>query len=243
MNNGFIQLHRQLLEWEWYTDQKTFKLFLHCLLKANHKEQNWRGQTIKRGQFITSLQHLSNETGLSVKQVRTALSNLIKTGELGKQSTSINTLITVTCYDKYQVKGKPKANGGQTEGKQRATNNNDNKENNENKSFKSERDFLDWFNKGCEVLRGKRGRFKVLDKTSSNNLKKLNTCYSRDEFKHALKMMHKEGWADQTNNFHPEHFLRNRNFNKFLNLHEVDFMTVEEKYNHELKKALGHDTK
>lgn len=131
MNNGFIQLHRKLLEWEWYTDQKTFRLFLHCLLKANHKEQNWRGQTIKRGQFITSLQHLSNETGLSVKQVRTALSNLIKTGELGKQSTSINTLITVTCYDKYQSKGKPKANEGQTEGKQRATNNNDNKENNE----------------------------------------------------------------------------------------------------------------
>ena len=104
---GFIQLHRKLLEWEWYTDQKTFKLFLHCLLKANFKDKDWRGKTIKRGQFVTSISHLSSETGLSIKQVRTALENLESTGEVDKQTTNLNTWITILYYDKYQSEGKP----------------------------------------------------------------------------------------------------------------------------------------
>ena len=83
------------------------------------------------------MQNLALETGLSVKEVRTCLKKLEKTGELGKQSTKLNTLITVTCYDKYQTKGKQEAKQGQSRGKQRATTNNDNNDNNENKfSFK-----------------------------------------------------------------------------------------------------------
>jgi len=62
--NGFIKLHRQLKEWEWYTDNNVKSLFLHCLLSANFKEKKWQGKTIKRGQFITSLNHLSIETGM-----------------------------------------------------------------------------------------------------------------------------------------------------------------------------------
>lgn len=126
---GYIQLHRKLMEWEWYTDQKTFKVFLHCLLKANFKDNKWRGKTIKRGQFITSLSNFASETGLSVKQVRTALDNLESTGEVGKQSTSVNTCITVIYYDKYQSEGKPSTT---PKGKQRANKgqqlNNDNKD-------------------------------------------------------------------------------------------------------------------
>ena len=73
---GFISLHRKILNWEWYDEPNTFKMFIHCLLRANHKDSSWRGEDIKRGQFITSLSHLATETGLSVKQVRTALKNL-----------------------------------------------------------------------------------------------------------------------------------------------------------------------
>lgn len=131
MNEGFITIERSILYWEWYDNIPAKVLFLHCLLKANHKPNNWRGIDIKRGQFITSIQKLSDETGLTTKQVRTALKNLEKTNELGKQTTSANTLISITNYDLYQSKGKQKANEGQGEGKQRATNNNDNNENNE----------------------------------------------------------------------------------------------------------------
>lgn len=132
---GFITLHRKLLEWEWYDHTNTKVLFIHCLLKANHKPAKWRGFDIKRGEFITSISNLSRETGLTVKQVRIALDNLVNTGELGKQSTSSNTTISVLKYDNYQTKGKPldkpKANQGQGEGKVGAITNNDNNDNNE----------------------------------------------------------------------------------------------------------------
>ncbi len=137
---GFITLHRKLLEWEWYDHTNTKVLFIHCLLKANHKTAKWRGFDIKRGEFITSISNLSRETGLTVKQVRIALDNLVNTGELGKQSTSSNTTISVLKYDNYQTKGKPsgkvEANQGQGKGKVRATTNNDNNEVNEIKEKK-----------------------------------------------------------------------------------------------------------
>lgn len=142
---GFIVVYRDILNWEWYTDVNTAHLFVHCILKANHTNANWRGVEIKRGSFITSLQSLSTETGLTVKQVRNSLEKLEKTGEVANCSTSKYRIITVKNYDMYQNEGKQKgkqegkvrankrANKGQGEGKQRATNNNDNNKNNDNK--------------------------------------------------------------------------------------------------------------
>jgi hypothetical protein len=131
---GFIVLHRQILNWEWYDHLPTKVLFIHCLLRANHAEGKWRGQGFKRGQFITSLNSLATETGLTIKQVRIALENLEKTKELGKQTTSQNTLLTVLNYDLYQSKGTPKDKGGakvgQSKGKGGATDNNNNNVNN-----------------------------------------------------------------------------------------------------------------
>jgi len=132
MNEGFVTLQRRILDWEWYDNLPTKVLFIHCLLKANHKDNNWRGVFIKRGQFVTSTNTLANETGLTIKQVRTALKNLEKTKELGKVSTSLSTLISVINYDTYQTEGKVRASQGQGKGKVRATNNNDNNDNNEN---------------------------------------------------------------------------------------------------------------
>lgn len=144
MDTGFILLHRKLLEWEWYDDINTKSLFIHCLLKANHKDNNWRGQLIKRGQFFTSLNHLSFDLKLTTKQIRLSLEKLIKTNEIQSKGANKGTMITVCNYDSYQKKqilkdkqtDKERANKGQTEGKQRATNNNDKKGNNDNNDYK-----------------------------------------------------------------------------------------------------------
>lgn len=137
---GWIQLHRKMREWEWFTDVNTCHLFLYCLLRANHKDTKWRGITIGRGQFITSLDTMSKETGLSVMQVRTAIKKLELTKDITNQSTSINRLITVTNYNIYQDDNKPvnKAltNEQQTDNKRVTTDNNDNNDNNENNENK-----------------------------------------------------------------------------------------------------------
>ena len=102
MNEGFIKIYRQLLEWEWYTDVNTKVLFLHCLLKANYKTKKYQKNTVKKGSFVTSLESLSKETGLTIRQTRTALEHLISTGELTNKSSSKSRIITVVNYDKYQ---------------------------------------------------------------------------------------------------------------------------------------------
>lgn len=118
---GFILLHRQIIQWEWYQTPNTFRLFVHCLLMANFSDGRFEGKEIKRGQFVTSIDHLSKETKLSVKEVRTALNHLIGTGELASESCNRYRIITVVQYDKYQSEGKQKgrqwASEGQAEGK------------------------------------------------------------------------------------------------------------------------------
>jgi len=106
MADAFIKLHRKLLDWEWYDDPNTFRLFIHCLLKANWKAANWHGLEIQPGQFVTSLATLSEETQLSVRQVRVALDHLIMTKELTNKSHSKFRIITVNNWNLYQVSDK-----------------------------------------------------------------------------------------------------------------------------------------
>ena len=121
----FIKIYRRMLKWEWYTDVNTKVLFLHCLLKANWKDGSWHGVPYKRGQFITSLPTLADETGLTIKQVRTALSHLKRTGEVADKTYSKFRIITVLSYDSFQATGRQKgrqgADKGQAEGRQGAT--------------------------------------------------------------------------------------------------------------------------
>jgi len=102
MFNGWVKIHRSLLDWEWYHDIKVVRLFLHLLLKANHKDRKFEGQTIKRGQHVTSISSLSKETGLTGQQIRTALSKLISTNEITNKSTNKYRILTINNYDKYQ---------------------------------------------------------------------------------------------------------------------------------------------
>lgn len=100
--DGWIKLHRSLIEWEWFQDINTTHLFILILLKANTQDKMWQGTCIKRGQFISSLRHLSEETGLSVAQVRRCIDNLKNTGEITHQNCVKYGLFTVINYDKYQ---------------------------------------------------------------------------------------------------------------------------------------------
>lgn len=60
------------------------------------------GETIPRGSFVTSLDSLGKELGLSVQEIRTALKHLISTGELTSKSTNKYRIITVVNYEMYQ---------------------------------------------------------------------------------------------------------------------------------------------
>ena len=99
---GYINLYRQFLEWEWYDDANTMRLFIHCLLLANYKNKKWRGKTIERGQFITSQPKLANSLKLSIMQIRNSLNKLKTTGEITVSTTADYSIITVKNYNLYQ---------------------------------------------------------------------------------------------------------------------------------------------
>lgn len=78
------------------------RLFIHCLLKANHKQKDWHGIQIRRGQFVTSLSSLSKELRISERSIRTSIKRLKMTGEVTDRTTNRFRLITITHYDDYQ---------------------------------------------------------------------------------------------------------------------------------------------
>jgi hypothetical protein len=130
MNNqqGWIKLHRQILEWEWYSDNNCFRLFLHLLLKANHKEKRFKGIELKVGSIVTSRDLLARETGLTSQQIRTALNKLISTNEITSVTSSQGTIIQIVSYEKYQVSTNEITNEQPTSNQQSTTNNNDKNE-------------------------------------------------------------------------------------------------------------------
>ena len=69
--NGHIKLHRSILDWEWWGDINTFRLFMTILLLANWKDKKWQGRVIKRGQLWTSIPTLAKVSGLTQQQTRT----------------------------------------------------------------------------------------------------------------------------------------------------------------------------
>ena len=88
--SGWVNLHRKILGWEWYSNINTCRLFIHMLLKANWQEGKFRGTTVPRGSFI------------SKREIRTAISHLKMTGELTVKTTNRYSVFTIQNYDFYQ---------------------------------------------------------------------------------------------------------------------------------------------
>ena len=101
--NGFVKIHRGILEWEWWDDINTFRLFMTILLLANWKEKKWHGKVIPRGSLWTSIASLSERSGLSVQQTKTSLAKLKSTGEKTDEATNEGRLVTVVNYGLYQA--------------------------------------------------------------------------------------------------------------------------------------------
>lgn len=112
--NGYILIHRKLLNWQWYKDSNTLHLFIDLLLDANYEDSKVGFQIIKRGQCLTSLKRIHENTGLTYQQIRTSLRKLEKSGEINKQTTNRYSIITINKYNDYQELNKQITNKQQT---------------------------------------------------------------------------------------------------------------------------------
>lgn len=99
---GWVKIHRQITNWEWYTDGNTMRVFLHLLLSANREDKKWKGIILYAGQCVTSIEEISKGVRLSFQSVRTSLNRLKSTGEITSKTTNKYSIITITNYVNYQ---------------------------------------------------------------------------------------------------------------------------------------------
>jgi hypothetical protein len=130
--SGWIRIHRKFLDWEWFNKSEAVHLFMYLVLKANHKDGQWQGIDVKRGQFITSFGKVSTDTGISLQTIRTLLKKFEKTNEINIQTTNKFTIVTICKYECYQQENEPTntqiTNKQQTTNNQLTTNKNDKNE-------------------------------------------------------------------------------------------------------------------
>lgn len=125
MTDGWIKLHRKLLdspiaskkEWGW--------LWIVMLLLASHEGKEFiHGRTkikISPGQFVTGRLQLAEKSGLSPSSVERALNFMKSEQQIEQQKTTKYRLITILNWDEYQkVNTKADSNGTAT-GQQRDT--------------------------------------------------------------------------------------------------------------------------
>ena len=105
---GWVKLHRSILsDPVWFSataEQKA--VLISILLLADHKPQQWiwHGQKFETipGQFITSLNSLADKAGVSLQNVRSAITRFEKLNFLTNQSTKTGRLISIINWDSYQ---------------------------------------------------------------------------------------------------------------------------------------------
>jgi len=131
--NGWIKLHRTVADhWIW-DDPLYFRAWAYCLIRANHDENKVliSGELVKlnRGEFITSIEHFSTDTGLTAQRTRHFWDLLEKDDMIIKNSNTRLTRLTICNYERYQdvqqTNNKPTTSRQQTDNKQTTTDKND----------------------------------------------------------------------------------------------------------------------
>lgn len=100
---NYIKIDRKILDWEWYSNINTCRLFIHMILRANWKEGRFEGKIIPRGSFVSSYPTLEKETQLTNREIRTAIDHLKATGELTVKTSNRYSIFTINNYNQYQV--------------------------------------------------------------------------------------------------------------------------------------------
>ena len=112
-NNGWIKLHRDILDHWVLSDPVMLKVWIFLLLKVNHEERkisvNGKPVVVSKGQMWTSIRKLSVALAIDKNTVKRKLAILQSDGMIYVDSRKgIGTLLTVRNYALYQGFEAPK---------------------------------------------------------------------------------------------------------------------------------------
>lgn len=105
--SGWVKLFRSLKNKAWYRKSEYVHIWIHLILRANHKPCEWvfKGQSfhVNRGQFITSRKSISDETGVSESTVERILRYFENEQQIEQQNLFTSRLISIVSYENYQT--------------------------------------------------------------------------------------------------------------------------------------------
>ena len=90
MSQGWVCVHRQLLDNAIFKNDKLFRVFMYCLLKASYADgQHMVGDSVvnlKSGQLATGRKAISRDTGLTEQKHKNSPKQIRKDGNFNHQT-------------------------------------------------------------------------------------------------------------------------------------------------------------
>ena len=107
MHRGYIKLWRKTLDGGLIKNYKVFIFWVWCLLKTNHKKDfkqtaGYQEIFLQPGEFVFGLKSASDETGLTIQNIRTCLTFLKKSKNLTIKTTNKFSIISIINWGTYQ---------------------------------------------------------------------------------------------------------------------------------------------
>jgi hypothetical protein len=103
---GWIKLHRSLLDNGWLKNPELYTFWNYCLLRASHKEHKqmvgFKQVTLLPGQFVFGRKKAAEVLNTTESKIRTNIKNLTKLKSITIESTNAFSIITVTNWHRYQ---------------------------------------------------------------------------------------------------------------------------------------------
>ena len=108
MQQGYIKLYRTLIDSDIFQNEKLFKVFIWCLLKATHKERDQvigrKTIRLKEGQFIFGRLKASSELNMAPSTVWDYMKLLEKHKNINIKSNNKYSVVTIEKWGSYQTK-------------------------------------------------------------------------------------------------------------------------------------------
>lgn len=125
MSQGWIKLHRQILEHPRHSDPYWLSVWIHLLLNATHKPikalHGGKIIELKPGQLVTGRARFSRESGVSEQVIRRVFNQLQDDGQINQETTNTSSLITILNWEEYQEINQPTTNNQPTNNQQSTT--------------------------------------------------------------------------------------------------------------------------
>ena len=242
MNNGWIKLHRKMLDNPVvFKDADHVAVWVYLLLEATHKDYRTllggKPITLKPGQLITGRKKIANILRINEHKVERVLNLLKSEHQIEQQGTSRGSLITIVHWDEYQnfeQQDEQQVSNSRATSEQQVSTKQEYKEHKNNKNIKKDiytpeyEEIVGYLNEMCGTSYRASSK-----KTQSLIRARLNEGYRVDDFKAVIYKKGKQ-WVNDpkmckflrpetlfSNKF--EGYLNERESSESISRWEVDF--------------------